>query len=466
MMRATAAAAAALVLAGCASFSPDGGMGQVSELTQQRTGQPVALQRTAEQARGAQQRVAQILQQPLTPDAAVELALLNNRGLQAKLHGLGIAESDLVQAGRPANPLFSFGRMSGNGTVEIDRAVVFNVLSLLTLPKALEVQQRNFAQAQLQAAYDAVGTAAQARRAYFGAVAAQELVHYLGQVREAAEVASLLSQRMVRAGNLSKLAQMREHAFYADATAGLARAQQQLLVERERLARVLGLAGAQLDFRLADRLPELPPAPAQALDAQRTALDQRLDVQMARRSTEATASALGLTHATRFIDALELGYNNKSESGSPRSNGFELALEVPLFDFGAARTRRAEAVYMQAVQQTAQVAIQAQSEVREAYGSYRTAFDLARHYRDEVLPLRKRISEENLLRYNGMLISVFELLADSREQVSGVTDYVQALRDFWIAETDLQTAITGRSPGDAAAAGPAQEVTAQAAAGH
>ncbi len=75
---------------------------------------------------------------------------------------------------------------------------------------------------------------------------------------------------------------------------------------------------------------------------------------------------------------------------------------------------------------------------------------MAKHYRDEVVPLRKRISDENLLRYNGMLIGVFELLADSREQVRGVTGYVQALRDFWVAQTNLQTALTGRSPGSSA----------------
>ena len=101
---------------------------------------------------------------------------------------------------------------------------------------------------------------------------------------------------------------------------------------------------------------------------------------------------------------------------------------------------------MQAVNRTAEVAVNARSEVRESYSAYRTAYDLARHYRDEVVPLRKRISDENLLRYNGMLASVFELLADSREQVRSVTAYVEALRDFWTADTDLQTAITGRSP--------------------
>lgn len=465
MMRLTVAAGAVLILAGCASFSPDGGMGQVADLTKERTGQSVALQRTEKDANAAKSRISDILKQPLSADTAVELALLNNRGLQANLNQLGIAESNLVQAGRLANPLLSFGRMSGSGVVEIERAVMFNILSLLTMPKATEVQQRNFEQAQFQAAYEAVGVASEARRAYFGAVAAQELVRYYSQVKEAADASNELARRMVLAGNFNKLAQMREQAFYADATASLARAQQQSLAERERLTRLLGLSGEQLNFKLPDRLPDLPKAPTQPLDAERTALEKRLDVMMAKRATASTASAYGLTKATRFINVLEVGYTNKSESGSPRANGFEIELELPLFDFGSVRTSRAEASYMQAVHRTAEIAVNAQSEVRESYGAYRTAFDLAKHYRDEVVPLRKRISEENLLRYNGMLISVFELLADSREQVRGVADYVQALRDFWIAETNLQSALTGRSPG-ASSLGAAPEAASDAAAGH
>ncbi|MDB5965057.1 MAG: transporter, partial [Polaromonas sp.] len=161
---------------------------------------------------------------------------------------------------------------------------------------------------------------------------------------------------------------------------------------------------------------------------------------------EATASALGLTRATRLVNVLELGYQNRSETGSTRANGYEIQLELPLFDFGATRAARAEATYMQAVHRTAQVAVNARSEVRETYSAYRTAFDLARHYRDEVVPLRKRISDENLLRFNAMLIGPFELLADAREQVTSVTGSIEALRDHWIAQTNLQTALTGRSP--------------------
>lgn len=466
MMRLTAAASAAFILAGCASFSPDGGMGKVSELTKERTGQSVTMQRSAKEADTAQARVSEVLRQPLTADAAVELALLNNRGLQASFSQLGIAEADLVQAGRLRNPIFSFGRLAlGGGAVEIERSVMFDVLSLLTMPVATKVQQRNFEQAQFRAAYEAVGIAAETRKAFYSAVASQELVRYFQQVKEAADASNELAKRMLQAGNFNKLAQMREQSFYADATASLARAQQQAVADRERLTRLLGLSGDQLGFKLPERLPDLPKETIEPKDAEQTAIDKRLDVLMAKRSTEATARSLGLTNATRILNGLEVGYQNKSETGEERQNGYEIELPIPLFDFGSARSARAEATYMQAVHRTAEVAVNARSEVRETYSAYRTAYDLAKHYRDEVVPLRKRISEENLLRYNGMLIGVFELLADSREQVRSVTDYVQSLRDFWVAESNLQTALTGRSPGAGTAAStPAAASTEQAAA--
>jgi outer membrane protein TolC len=344
--------------------------------------------------------------------------------------------------------------------------VVFNVLGLLSMPVAQNVERRRFEQTQLQAASDAVAVAVEARRAFYSAVAAQELVKYLQQVKEAADVSNELAKRMVQAGNFNKLSQMREQAFYADATSELARAQHQAVAERERLARALGLWGQQLGFKLPDRLPDLPKTPLEPQNAEQTAMDKRLDVLAARRGAESTARSLGLTRATRFINVLELGYNNKSVTGEERANGYEIELELPIFDFGSTRMARAEATYMQALHRTAEVAINARSEVRESYSAYRTAYDLAKHYRDEVVPLRKRISEENLLRYNGMLIGVFELLADSREQVRGVTSYVQALRDFWIADTALSTALTGRSPGASASAGPSSEAAAPAAATH
>jgi outer membrane protein TolC len=445
-IRLTVVAAATALLAGCASFSPDGGIGKVSELTKERTGQAVSLQRSQADADVAGARVDELLKQALTPDAAVEVALLNNRGLQANLGDLGIAEADLVQAGRLKNPSFSFGRLAGAGALEVDRSVMFGIVDLLTLPAASGIARQRFEQAQFQAAADAVGVATETRRAYFEAVAAQQLVGYDLQVKDAAQASADLARRMVAAGNFSKLDQMREQVFYADATSGLARAQQQATASRERLTRLLGLSGEKIAFKLPERLPDLPQNVFEPKDAEQTAMDKRLDVRMAQRQATATAKALGLTDVTRVVNALDVGYQNKGQTGTPNENGFLVQVEVPLFDFGGAQTAKAQAQYMKAVNRTAEVAVNARSEVRESYAAYRTSYDLAKHYRDEVVPLRKRISDENMLRYNGMLIGVFELIADAREQVSGVTGCVEALRDYWIADTNLQAALTGRSP--------------------
>jgi len=435
-----------VALSGCASLSADGGLDQVSQLTRERIAQPVAFQRDAAQTEIAQARVSELLKGPLSVDSAVEVALLSNRDLQAQLANLGIAEADLVRAGRLRNPGFSFGRLSGNGVVEYDRTVMFDLLGLLTMPMARQIEQQRFERAQLQAAQDAVTLAANTRRAYFNAVGAQEQLRYLQQVKETADIANELAKRMAQVGNFNRLTQMREQAFFADTTAQLARAQQQALADRERLTRLLGLTGEQVKFQLPDRLPDLPKQALEVRSAEQTAMDKRLDIKIAKRQTEALARTLGLTRSTRLVNVLEVGYQNKSETGAQRSNGYEISLELPIFDFGTARVARAEATYLQSMNRVAALGVQAQSEVRESHAAYLTAYELARHYRDEVVPLRKRISEENLLRYNGMLISVFELLADAREQVTGVSNAVAALRDFWVAQVNLDTALTAGSP--------------------
>jgi outer membrane protein TolC len=438
--------AAALTLAGCASFSPDGGFDRVAQLTRERTGQPVAWQRTPSQTEAAQARVAELQKQPLTADTAVELAFLNNRNLQADFAALGLAEADLVRAGRLANPTFTFSRIAGGGLTEIDRSLVFSVLGLLTMPVATQLEQGRFEQAQLQAATDAVALAGETRRAFFSAVAAQDLATYALQVLDAAEASSELARRMRQAGNFSPLAQLRQQAFHAEATTLLARARQQASAQRERLVRLLGWTGDASALKLPERLPDLPAKPNDLVEVERTAMDQRLDLRMARLSVEASARDLGLNRATGLVNVLNAGYVNKSQTGEARQNGYTIELELPLFDAGSTRSARAEAAHQQAVDRAAALEINARSELRESYSAYRTAFELARHYRDEVVPLHQRISDETLLRYNGMLTSVFELLADSRDQVASVTGYVEALRDYWIAESELRSALSGVSP--------------------
>ncbi|HEV8553732.1 MAG TPA: TolC family protein [Casimicrobiaceae bacterium] len=447
VMRITGFAVLALWLGGCATLSQDGGVDTVRTLARERIGANVALPAKGTDSKSLLAAAREILAKPLTVDDAVQLALLNNPGLRASFAEMGVAEADLVQAGRLANPRFSYSNRKSSDITSIDRAIAFNVMALVAMPLLQKVASRQFEAAQLQIAGDVLQLAGDTRRAYFSAVAAHETAKYFEQVKLSAEASAELAARMTAVGNFNRLTQMREQAFYSDATVQLAKAKVMAVVERERLTRLLGLAGPDARFQLPERLPDLPGAPLEPVDAERTALEQRLDVQLARRSAETMAANLGLTKATRFINVLELGYTNESNTGEKRQNGYEIEIALPLFDWVDAKLARAEAVYMQTVERTAQVAIAAQSEVRETYQTYRTFYDVARHYREEIVPLRKRIADENVLRYNGMLISVFELLADAREQIASVNAYIEALRDFWIADSELQLALNGKSPG-------------------
>nr|MBA2689635.1 TolC family protein [Burkholderiales bacterium] len=424
----------------------------VEDIARARIGKDVKQVKSDADAQSVQSTIKQTLAQPLSADDAVQIALLNNRGLQAVYGELGIAEAGLVQAGRLRNPGFSFARLIRGDEKEIERAYMFDFLGLITMPLRGKLEGRRFEQAKLMVAGEMLQVAAQTRNAYYGALAAQESVKYSGQVQLAAETSAELARRMARVGNWGTLQQAREQLFYAEATAQLARAKQAAVAERERLTRLMGLWGEDVQFKLPDRLPDLPASPRELTDIENQALTQRLDIQAAKQETAGMAESLGLTKATRFINVLELSYLRNSETGKPRQTGYEIELSIPLFDWGGARLAKAEAAYMQSAHRLAEIAVNARSQVRESYSGYRTAYDLAKHYRDEIVPLRKKIAEQNLLRYNGMLIGVFELIADAREQVISVNAYIEALRDFWLMESNLQMALAGKSPGSAGAA--------------
>ena len=437
------AALAVVTLSGCASFSSDGGFGPVEQIAKDRLGEQITWARSDADRDAIDKRVTQLLEQPLSADDAVQIALLNNRGLQASFSELGISEADMVQAGSLPNPGFSFGRLTQGSGVEIDRSIQFNLVRLLMLPTVKQIESRRFEQTRSAVALSMLSLASETRKAYYVAIAAEETGRYMQQVQTAAEAGAELARRQAQAGNWNKLQQAREQSFYADAALNLARAEQGRSAARERLTRLMGLWGQQTQFRLPERLPDLPKAPNDLPDIEQTAMAQRLDVQAAKLGAEQLAQNLGLTRATRLVNVLEVGAVRNSYRDAPTERGYTISVELPLFDWGSARVAKAEATYMQAVNRAAEAAINARSEVRGAYANYRTSYDIARHFRDEIVPLKKRISEENQLRYNGMLIGVFELLADARSQITSVNGYIEALRDFWLAQADLNMALIG-----------------------
>jgi outer membrane protein TolC len=436
-----------LALAGCATLSADGGTGPAATLAAARTGHAPTLQRDDADARAAAARVEALLREPLTADAAVEIAFLANRHVQARLAALGRDDAARVRAGRLPNPSIDLGRLAGGGVVEVDRAVTVDLLALLALPATDEAGRRRLEIAQLRAATDLVQMAAEARRRFVEAVAAAQLAACAHDVLDAAQASGELAARMAAAGHVSELARLRADAFRADAVARAARADARAASARERLVRALGVADPAA-LHLPDRLPELPAALPTEAAVEQAALDGRLDVLVAAREAEATAQSLGLVRTTSVVNVLELGAQDRHETGQPVERGATLRFELPLFDGGAASRAEAEAAWRVSLHRAAAVANDARSQARERDAARRAAWDLARHYRDEVVPMHRRLADEALRRYNGMLIDVFDLLADARDHVDSVAASIEAQRDYWLADVDLAYALQAGDPAD------------------
>ena len=173
---------------------------------------------------------------------------------------------------------------------------------------------------------------------------------------------------------------------------------------------------------------------------------ERADIRAARAGLESMSSDLGLTRVTRFVNVLDTAYRDNSATGSPNERGYEISLEVPLFDWGSARVAGAEARYRQSLDRLADTAVAARAEVRTRRAQTIAAWDIAEHYRTTILPMRQRVSDEWLLRYNGMLASVFDLLSDAREQRDTVLAYIDATADFWLADAALRESVGGAEP--------------------
>jgi outer membrane protein TolC len=382
-------------------------------------------------------------------DDAVQLALANSPSMQALVAQSWADMAAANQAGRIGNPVFTFERIRAGDELELGRLLSIGLLDLLTLPQRQVISRNQVAQAKIQLSGTVVEQVSQVRQAWVRAVAAHQLLQYADQVNRSAQASAELAKRMQQVGNFTTLQRVRQQAFYADSAAQLASAQHAVTAAREELVRLLGLTDAQAaQLKLPDRLPDLPKEPKAAADVSASALQQRIDVQLARLQLDVAGKSQGLTLLNSLLD-VEAGvrrdtvFDNHSGEKSHR-RGFELEIRLPIFDWGGAQRASMNAQSLAAANRYEAVVRSASSQLRESYSAYRTAHDLARHYRDEIVPLRKVMAEENVLRYNGMLIGVFELLADSRDQIASVMQAINAQQQFWLADASLASSIIGK----------------------
>jgi outer membrane protein TolC len=408
----------------------------------------LSLAQTGEQRALMAQTAATLLAQPLSQNDAVHLALINSPAMQAMLAQHWSDAARAAQSGRIANPLFVFERKTLAAEVEYERLLAFGLLDVLTLPLRYAAAQRRLEQSLVRLAMDVVENVTKVRQAWVKAVAAQQNLTYAKQVNEVGVISAELARRMQKVGNFSRLQRARQQAFYADAATQWAMAQQTATATREELIRALGLSDDQeQNLKLPERLPDLPEAPRSPEEVSKAAQSGRLDIQLTKAAYDAAAKEQGLTLITSLTD-IELGVRydtvfDDAAGAHDNREGYEITVRLPVFDWGDMQRDAMNAQTLAAANRLEATVRAAGSSLRETYAAYRTAYDVSKHYRDEVLPLRKVISEENVLRYNGMLIGVFELLADTRDQVNTVIAAINAQQDFWLANAALQAAVIG-----------------------
>ena len=433
-------------LGACATFSPDAGMAPVTDAARAQLGAEVSKITSETDAAQARARVVALLTEPLSQEAAVRIALANNRDLQAAYNDLGLAEIASVAAGLPPNPRLSFGRLGGGGVVEWEVKLMGDILALATLPSRKEIARQRFAIAQ-QAAIEATNRLAlDVRRAWVNAVAAREAVAQLGQARAAADASSALMRQLGETGAANRLDQARTNAMQAEFTAQHAQAQLRERAARESLIRLLGLWDMAAQVRLPARLPALPRTAKAFETVEADAVSQRADLRMLRRDVALAARTLDLTAATRMVSLLELaglGSFERDAEGRLDRGGFEVELEIPIFDGGEVKLRRETETYMRAVNRLMAKAIAARSEARAARDAYLTSHAIARRYQGQVLPLRRVVARETLLRYNGMLVDTFDLLTEARDRAAAHLAAIAAHQAFLLAEINLRGAIIG-----------------------
>jgi cobalt-zinc-cadmium efflux system outer membrane protein len=439
-------AALPLAFVGCTSTNPKSAFDDVGRHVTARTGQEVRWMRDEAKRNEIEKAVVALLQTNLTAQSCVGIALLNNRALQAEFESIGISQAELAQATRLKNPEFAGAwRMPTHAVpgLNAEYALAQDFLDLLMLPTRKKIAARNLEGTKLRVAHEVLKLSEEAQVAFYTMQAHQQFAQRLAIIAEVNEAAADIAKRQHDAGNINDLELHNQQAVYAQTRLDLAKTEAQVRSDRERLNRLLGLWGKQTAWQIADELPSLPDKELPLENVEAIAVTRRLDLAAARGDVLAVASALKLKKNFRYLPGATIGVDAEHDLDHSWVVGPTLALEVPLFDQGQGQVAKLAAEYRRAQRNFEALAVNIRSEVREARDTLVAARDAAEYHAKVLLPQRQRILRETLLQYNAMQKSNLELLAAKEREQLGERESIEALRDYWMARAQLESAVGG-----------------------
>ena len=434
-----------LLASGCATFDQRAGFSEVRGVVEERSGKRVVWNLGTELDAEAAEDVRRLLAGTLSADEAIQVALLNNRELQAVYAELGVAQADVVQAGLLANQVFDgavlFPVAGGPATLDLSVAVGF--LDVFYRPLRRRVATARFEEAKLQVTGAVLDFAATVRAAYYRHQADEQRLELLETIVQALTVSFDVTKRLYAAGNITDLDRARERALLEEQRVQLRAAEVTARQSRAQLNSLMGLWGEETAWQIERRLPDVPADTLPLEGLERHALVQSLDLASARQRLVVGGEQLGVSRATLLIPESSLGAGAEREEGEWKV-GPTLELPLPLLTRGQGRLGRAVAEFRRAEQEYYALGVRLRATARLVKERLQGAEDRARYTRDIVLPLRERIVRETQLQYNAMQLGVFDLLRAREQQIQAALTYVETLLDYWLARTDLEQLLSGR----------------------
>lgn len=396
-----------------------------------------------------------LLRRPLNADSAAKIALVNNRRLQARFQDIGISQADYREASLPSNPRFTasfrFPDRPPSAT-NIEYSVAQDIISLLLIPLKKAVAKRELEITRLRVAGDVLGLVAETKSAFYRLQAQQQLISRLELIVQSNEAAADLAKRLHDAGNINDLELANQQAMFNQSRVDAGKIVAETRTSREELNRLMGLWGAETNWKIGNELPAIPGRELSFANVESKAIAQRVDIAAARERVNRVGYSLALKQRTRFTPiGIDLGVNTEKETDGSRVTGPTLDFQLPIFNFGQAAIARLKAEYTQAQRDLEATAIEARSEVRQTRDLIIANRDLAEYYRTVLLPQRLLILNQTQLQYNAMQMGPLELLNAKERELEAERNYIGAMRDYWIARATLERAMHGGSGGMSAA---------------
>ena len=418
----------------------------VQRSVQERAGKTVRWEEDQKSREQALQDVRRLLRKPLTVDAAVQIALLNNRSLQATMEEIGLSAADALEAATIPNPKFDltvkFPNQPPSGTY-IDYSAAIDFLSILMIPLKKRVAKDQLQSAVLRVADQTLELISDVKSAFYSLQAAQQLLQRFNMIVDANAASLDLAQRQYEAGNISDMALTQQQTTYSHSRLDVATTEAEIRRNREKIDRLLGLWGPDTEWKITSELPEVPRAELSTRGLERLAISQRLDLQADYLQLASQAKNLGLTKSFRLLGALDFGFDRERETDGQIRTGPTFTIELPIFNQGQARIARGEAALRQARDKFEALAIEVRSQIRELQDGLMSKREIARFYQDELVPDQRRILKESLINYNAMEIGNFELFTAKAEEARTEREYLEAIRDYWITRAELERAVGG-----------------------